>query len=122
MYKGTILKKENLATIIWEADSREVLFNFPKSVKKDIGYALDRLQRGLRPFDFKYMGNIAPGVFELRERNRDGWYRLIYYSKIEDIIYVIHCFQKKTNQTSQRDIKVIKERLKILKKKIKESR
>lgn len=36
----------------------------------------------------------------------DGWYRVMYVAKFEEAVYVLHCFQKKTNTTSKKDVKV----------------
>jgi len=32
-----------------------------------------------------------------------GAYRVLYVAKLEDAVYVLHCFQKKTQATSKRD-------------------
>ena len=51
---------------------------------------------------------------KLRDRDKDFWYRLLYWLN-SGWIYVLHCFQKKTNQTSKGDIGLAKERLKQVK-------
>jgi phage-related protein len=62
------------------------------------------VQEGLEPDDWKPMNGIGPGVSEIRIRERDGAFRVIYVAKLEDAIYVLHCFQKKTQKTSSDDI------------------
>lgn len=59
------------------------------------------------------MANVLPGVYELRDRDANRWYRLLYVH-LEGLIYVLHCFTKTTNQTAQSDINVARERLRIL--------
>jgi len=41
------------------------------------------------------MAPALPGVFELRDEDRDTWYR-VSYVKIGGVVYVLHCFTKKT--------------------------
>ena len=36
-------------------------------------------------------------------KQTDGAFRVIYVAKFEDAIYVLHCFKKKTQKTSQKD-------------------
>ena len=40
---------------------------------------------------------------EIRIREADGIYRVMYVSKFEEAVYVLHCFQKKTQTTSKQD-------------------
>src|SRR5258708_6982753 len=103
-----------LAEVVWLGDSLEVLRQFPSAVQGDLGYALERVQRGQTPPDSKPMRTVGPGVYELRDQDARAWYRVFYLKKIEDVIYVLHCFEKKTAQTEQKDIDVAKQRLKRL--------
>ena len=52
------------------------------------------------------MKSVAPGVREIRVRDESGAFRVIYYAKLLDAIYVLHCFQKKTRKTSGTDFKL----------------
>jgi phage-related protein len=103
-----------LAEVVWLGDSLNVLRGFPSAVQGDLGYALERVQRGQMPPDSKPMRTVGPGVYELREQDERAWYRVFYLKKIENVIYVLHCFEKRTAQTEQKDIEVAKERLKRL--------
>jgi phage-related protein len=40
-----------------------------------------------------------------------GWYRLIYLSKIGSVIHVLHCFEKGSRKTGQRDVATARTRL-----------
>ena len=60
------------------------------------------------------MRTVGPGVYELREQDARAWYRVFYLKKIEGVVYVLHCFEKRTAQTERKDIEVAKERLKRL--------
>jgi len=39
---------------------------------------------------------------------------VVYVAKFEDAVYVLHCFQKKTQTTAQRDIELARKRFKEL--------
>jgi phage-related protein len=71
----------------------------------------------LQPLDSKPMGAVLPGCFELRDSDKDFWYRVIY-TQIEGVIYVLHCFTKKTSKTPQNDINRAGKRLKDLKQRL----
>ena len=45
----------------------------------------------------------APGAREIRIREASGAYRVMYVARFEEAMYVLHCFQKKTQATSRRD-------------------
>ena len=40
---------------------------------------------------------------KIRIKQTDGAFRVMYVAKFEDAIYVLHCFKKKTQKTSQKD-------------------
>jgi phage-related protein len=97
----------------WQGNSLEVLRSFPDAVKQNIGGDLSRLESGDPPLDSKPMGSVLPGVSELRDQYGRAWYRLLYIPR-GGLIFVLHCFQKKTNQTEQKDIETARERLKVV--------
>lgn len=94
------------------------LRSFPQTAMRDAGYQLDRVQNGLPPDDAKAMPSIGSGVVELRVWDEAGTFRVVYVAKLADAIYVLHCFQKKTQQTAQRDIELAQKRLKDLMKEL----
>jgi phage-related protein len=56
------------------------------------------------------MASIGRGVEEIRVWDASGTYRVIYTARMEIAVYVLHAFQKKTQQTSKRDIDLARER------------
>ena len=42
----------------------------------------------------------------------------MYVAKLADAVYVLHCFQKKMQQTAKRDVELTQKRLKDLMKEI----
>ena len=111
------------AEIHWEGDSKEVLSAFPSDVKKNFGYNLRRLQNGLPPVcDTRSLPSIGKGVYELKDADKRTWYRVMYLSKIDDVIYVLHCFEKDSRKTGRRDINIAQERLKAVRQRILEGK
>jgi phage-related protein len=49
-------------------------------------------------------------VNEIRIDSQDGWFRVMYVAKFEEVIYVLHSFQKKTRKTSRNDIEIARAR------------
>ena len=96
--------------------SRKNIRAFPEEVKDDIGYALFEAQEGKKPTNAKPLkGFGGAGVLEIIENFSGDTYRAVYTVSFKKVIYVLHCFQKKSKRgikTSQRDIDLIKKRLK----------
>ena len=46
---------------------------------------------------------MGPGTKEIRINLDDGWFRVMYVAKFEEAVYVLHCFKKKTSETSKKD-------------------
>jgi phage-related protein len=88
----------------------EVLARVPEDARQDVGYQLDKVQRGAQADDFKPMPSIGRGVEEIRVWDDSGTYRVIYTARLAEAVYVLHAFQKKTQATSQRDVDVAKAR------------
>lgn len=97
--------------------SRKDLRAFPEEVKDDIGYALFEAQEGKKPAAAKPLkGFGGAGVLEIIEDFSGDTYRAVYTVNFKKVIYVLHCFQKKSKhgiKTPQQDIDLIKRRLKI---------
>ncbi|CDX60087.1 conserved hypothetical protein [Mesorhizobium plurifarium] len=77
---------------------------FPNSARREAGYQLDKVQNEQLPTDWKPMTTVGKGVLEIRIRDETGAFRVIYTAKFADAIYVLHCFQKKTQKTSKTDL------------------
>jgi phage-related protein len=98
---------------------------FPVAAKWDVGYQLDRVQRGSEPTDSKSMRTVGKSVYEIRVEEPSGAFRVIYIAKFEKFVYVLHCFQKKSKRgiaTPKEDMDIINARLKIAEAFVKEYR
>ncbi|MBQ9600628.1 MAG: type II toxin-antitoxin system RelE/ParE family toxin [Neisseriaceae bacterium] len=100
--------------IEWRDTSLDDLKRFPLDAIKHFGYELGLVQNGLEPTDFKPMVNLGNGVMELRKKLPDGAFRVVYVVKFERAVFVLHCFQKKSQQTAKKDIDIIKQRYRAL--------
>ncbi|WP_426617157.1 type II toxin-antitoxin system RelE/ParE family toxin [Raoultella sp. R2A007] len=68
----------------------------------------------LQPTDYKPVSTWGIGVIEIRLTGEDGEYRVVYVAKFDEAIYVLHAFDKKTQQTSPRDVNIFKARYKAV--------
>jgi phage-related protein len=64
--------------VVFLGDSLERLRAFPQSARRNSGYQLDRVQRGLNPDDWKPMTTVGPGVREIRVRDASGAFRILF--------------------------------------------
>ena len=102
--------------LLFRGSSLDDLRKFPALAVREAGYQLDKVQNGNEPTDWKPMPSIGDGVKEIRIRDEAGAFRVVYLAKLADAVYVLHCFQKKTQETSAKDIKLARKRFKDLKK------
>lgn len=89
--------------IRWVGSSYADLLAFPVDPRRQAGFQLGRVQAGLDPIDWKPFDDVGAGTKEIRIKDRDGIYRVMYVAKFEEAIYVLHCFQKKTQSTTKQD-------------------
>lgn len=105
---------DNKKEIDFRGDSLDDLRAFPVLARKEAGFQLDKVQSGLDPDDWKPMNTIGSGVREIRVQDLAGIFRVIYVAKLANAVYVLHCFQKKTEKTSKMDIDLATKRYKEL--------
>ena len=60
------------------------------------------------------MNTVGQGVKEIRIRDAAGAFRVIYVAKFADAVYVLHCFQKKSQKTSKTDLDLASKRYRDL--------
>ena len=87
---------------------------FPDEARRDAGFNLDFVQRGMEPLNWKSMQAVGPGVKEIRVRDAAGAFRVIYLAARPEGVYVLHCFQKKTQKTRKADIDLAASRLRLI--------
>ena len=94
----------SLKPVKFRGSALDDLCALPVSVRREAGYQIDLVQRGRDPDDWKPISTIGGGVREIRIRDSNGAFRVIYVATFADAIYILHCFQKKTQKTRQVDI------------------
>ncbi|MDO1581394.1 type II toxin-antitoxin system RelE/ParE family toxin [Rhizobium oryzicola] len=65
----------------------------------------------LDPNDWKPMSSVGAGVREIRIRDESGAFRVMYVVQAKDAVYVLHAFQKKSQQTARHDLDLARLRL-----------
>lgn len=90
-------------------DSNADLAAFPTEARRAAGFELWQVQQGLMPSDFKPMRAVGPGAYEIRIHVLGEW-RVVYVAKLADAVYVLHAFQKKSQQTRKEDIDLARRR------------
>ena len=98
----------------FRGDALDALRGFPDDARQDAGFQLDKVQRGRDPDDWKPMRSVGAGVKEIRIRDVAGAFRVIYLATFADAVYVLHCFQKKSEQTSGKDVDLARKRFRDL--------
>lgn len=90
--------------------SLDDLREFPDVARREAGFQIDKLQKGLEPDDWKPMVSVGTGAAEIRVRDASGAYRVIYVAKFSDAVHVLHAFEKKTMKTARPDIDLARKR------------
>jgi phage-related protein len=78
--------------IAWMGSSLRDLTVMPEGVRAEFGHGLYLAQAGQRHVDAKPYGDSI----ELIERFNGDTYRCVYCIRIDDGLYVLHAFQKKS--------------------------
>lgn len=104
--------------VSWIRAARKEFETFPEGARAICLAALTITAEGGKADIAKPMHGMGTGVFEIALPFRGEAYRVVYAVQIAEDIWVVHAFQKKSTQgikTPQRDIDLIKARLKGLK-------
>jgi phage-related protein len=86
--------------LIWMGSSLEDLRSFPEDTKYEIGYALRVAQKGGKHKNTKKYKSLN-GVMEIKSDYDKETYRALYAYKIDELIYVLHVFHKKSKTGSK---------------------
>ncbi len=110
--------------LVWIGSSKRDLMALPVPIRKFFGHALHFAQQGDKHDAAKVLkGFGGAGVLEIVEDARGGTYRAVYTVKFREAVFVLHVFQKKSKHgiaTPKPDIDIIRERLKVAERMVKE--
>jgi phage-related protein len=112
LYNWDVTSEGSKSRIKWEGDSQAEIRTWPKGIREDFGLELNRLDNHEAPLDSKSLGK---GVHELRDEDKDFWYRVLY-ALHAGWIYVLNCFTKTTNKIPKAELDLAHDRLKAVKK------
>jgi phage-related protein len=105
-----------LKPLYWVGSSKKDLLEMPGEVQDAFGYALYLAQAGGKSEHAKPLrGFGSAGILEVVEDWHGDTYRAVYTVRIAEVVYVLHCFQKKSRKgiaTPRPDVEKIRERLK----------
>jgi phage-related protein len=100
--------------IEWVGSSKKDLLAMPEDVINTFGFALGLAQNGMSYPDTKTLTQFKTAVVEVLEDHNSDTFRAIYTARFDDIVYVLHCFKKKSAKQSElpkRDKETIELRL-----------
>jgi phage-related protein len=118
------MNEKKVKALSWIASSKKDLMDFPLKIRKEMGHALYIAQEGGKHKNAKPLkGFKGASVLEIVEDDGNGTYRTMYTVQFEEIVYVLHAFQKKSKtgiKTTKQDIDLLEARLKAAQQKYKE--
>ena len=105
----------DLKPLRWVGSSKRDLKTFPRPVQRHIGQALYAAQCGEEYPSVKALkGFGGRSVLENVAPHQSDTYRAVYTARLQDVIYVLHAFQKKSKKgikTPKHEINLVKKRL-----------
>jgi len=100
----------------WIGSSKKNLLEFPQSIRKEMGHALYVAQEGGKDKNAKVLKGFGGAkILEIVSMDGNGTYRAVYTVQFEEVVYVLHAFQKKSKtgiKTTKQDIELIEQRYK----------
>ena len=94
----------------WVGSSKKDFLGFPRPVKDEMGNALGLAQFGGKHPSAKPWKGQGSGIFEVVENHDGDTYRAVYTVRFEEVVYVLHAFQKKSPtgiRTAQVDVEMV---------------
>jgi phage-related protein/predicted XRE-type DNA-binding protein len=86
----------NARPVSWIRAARKAFEVFPEGAQRAMAQALTILAEGLMPDIARPLTGLGSGVMQLALKHRGEAYRLVYALQIDDDIWVVHAFQKKS--------------------------
>ncbi|MGZ3633509.1 MAG: type II toxin-antitoxin system RelE/ParE family toxin [Parachlamydiaceae bacterium] len=109
--------------IIWVGSSKKDFMDFPINIRREMGHALYIAQKGEKHRDAKPLKGFDGGkVLEIVQSDGQGTFRTIYTVQLEEGVFVLHAFQKKSKtgiKTPKQEMDLVEQRLKSVQHKYK---
>ena len=71
--------------IRWLGSAYKDLLEFPDDARRQAGFQLGKVQAALEPDDWKPFDDVGPGTREIRIRDANGAWRVMYVARFEDV-------------------------------------
>jgi phage-related protein len=100
--------------ITWVRGVLRDFATFPSPVRDRVMFALHMAAEGEKADTAKPMKGLGAGVFEIALRHRGDAYRTVYALQLDEDIWVLHAFRKKSKtgiKTPRQEIDLIRERI-----------
>lgn len=104
--------------ISWIAAARKEFDKFPTEARDIVLDALTIAADGGKAAISKPMKGLGSGIFEVALKHRGEAYRTVYAVQLDEDLWVVHAFQKKSTQgikTPKHERDLVRDRLKRLK-------
>lgn len=99
--------------LLFVGSARAELQAFPDEPRAKAGHDLWLVQAGEMPRDWRPMPDVGPGVIELRIHTGTD-HRVFYVAKFNEAIYVLHAFEKRSQQTASPNVELGRRRYREL--------
>ena len=102
-----------LKPVVWMGDSLQRIRGAAADVRSEAGHQLELVQGGEMPEDFRPMPDVGSGVVEIRLHGVSE-FRVFYVARFAEAVYVLHCFEKKTQATRTAELELGRRRLRAV--------
>ena len=112
------MARKAFRTISWLKGALKDFQKLPEAVRDDAADALTAIAEGGTPDIAKPLTDLGAGLWELAIRERGDAFRVVYALQLDDDLWVIHAFQKKSKSgiaTPKHELDVVRQRIKRLK-------
>lgn len=104
--------------INWIKAARKDFLDFPEGARDQASDALTIIADGTMADIAKPLTGLGTGVWELAIRERGDAFRVVFAMQIDDDIWVVHAFQKKSRKgiaTPKHEVELVRQRIRRLK-------
>jgi phage-related protein len=95
---------------------REFILELAEETRFEVLTLLRRMESGeILPMPHsRSMASMAKGLYELRVRDAQGQVRIFYYTKVKNVVYLVHALRKKSQTIPDKDRLLILKRIREL--------
>jgi phage-related protein len=112
------MTRKAVRNVSWIKAARKDFADFPTGAADQAADALTVIAEGGTPDIAKPLTGVGGGVWELAIKQRGDAFRVVYALQLDDDIWIVHAFQKKSKRgiaTPKHEIDLVLERIKRLK-------